>query len=246
MNEREAIRKRVWGELRCVAKPDSRFHWDFTAFIPDFEGSANCAATIREMGKFRDAQTILVTPDNNLASLRAYCLTDHKTLVVPTYALSRGFWQITREDVPPGHEEFAATLDGLERFARPYPVEAVGPGAGPTLLITGASVINTEGVRISSDPSYFDLEWLILRTLGMVNAETPIVAAVHDCQLVEWPCEPQPVGSIADVIVTPTRVFQTSQRYRKPDQIVWEHLAWDVIREVPMLMALYERDHAAR
>ena len=53
-------------------------------------------------------------------------------------------------------------------------------------------------------------------------------------------------AEVTPIVVTPTRVFQTGQRYRKPDRIVWEHLTWDVIREVPMLMALYERDHAAR
>ena len=67
MKEREAIRKKVWGDLRRVARPDSRFHWDFTAFIPDYEGSDLCAGTIREMDLYHQAQTIFVTPDNNLA-----------------------------------------------------------------------------------------------------------------------------------------------------------------------------------
>ena len=246
MPEHEAIRKRVWKELRRVAQPDSRFHWDFTAFIPDYAGSAQCTEAIRALPPYRDSRTILVTPDNNLISLRAQCLFDGKTLVVPTYALARGFWQITRADVPPGHEAFAATLDGLECFAHPFAVEAVGAEAPVALLVTGASVINTEGVRISSDPSYFDLEWLILKTLGVVSAATPVVAVVHDCQLVQWPCAPPPFGAVADVIVTPTRVFETGHRYRKPERIVWEDLAWEVIQDVPLLKALYERDHPAQ
>jgi 5-formyltetrahydrofolate cyclo-ligase len=245
MQEPEAIRRRVWDELRRVAQPDSRFHWDFTAFIPDYAGSAQCTAAVCALPAFSHARTLLVTPDNNLAALRAQCLADEKNLVVPTYALARGFWQITRAEVPPGQEAFAATLDGLERFARPFAVEAAGAGAAVELLVTGASVINTQGVRISSGPSYFDLEWLILRTLGLVSDATLVVAVVHDCQLVDWPCVPQPFGCVADVIVTPTRVFETGQRYRKPERIAWDQLDWEVIQDVPLLMALYERDRAA-
>ena len=32
------VRERVWSELRKVAVPDSRFHFDFGEFIADFEG----------------------------------------------------------------------------------------------------------------------------------------------------------------------------------------------------------------
>src|SRR4051812_50105155 len=39
-------RARVWAELRGVARPDSRFHWDFASFIPDFAGSEGCANRI--------------------------------------------------------------------------------------------------------------------------------------------------------------------------------------------------------
>ena len=242
MNEREAIRQRVWGELRRVARPDSRFHWDFTAFIPDFEGSAACAAAIRDLPQYRQAAVVCVTPDNSLAEARAGCLADGKTLWVPTYALGRGFWQVAPSDVPSGQEAYAATLDGLERFARPCPVETADPATGPALLITGASVINTQGVRLSQDPSYFDLEWLILRALDLVRPDTPIIAVVHDCQVVEWDCEPRPFSAIADLIVTPTRVIAAAPPLPKPDRIEWADLAWEVIRDVPLLLALYERD----
>ena len=242
MNELEAIRQHVWGELRRVARPDSRFHWDFTAFIPDFDDSAACAASIRDLPQYRQAAAVCVTPDNCLAEVRAGCLADGKTLWVPTYALGRGFWQLAPGSVPAGQEAYAATLDGLERFAKPCLVETAEPAAGPALLVTGASVINTQGVRISRDPSYFDLEWLILRALDLVHPDATIIAAVHDCQVVEWDCEPQPFSAIADLIVTPTRVITAAPPLPKPDRIDWADLAWEVIRDVPLLLALYERD----
>ena len=243
-DEREAIRRRVWNDLRRVARPDSRFHWDFNAFIPDFAGSDLCAAAVQALPEYRQAPTVCLTPDNALANLRARSLADGKTVIVPTYALSRGFWRIAADSVPAGQAAYAGTLDGLEQFGQPWAVAAVAPAARPGLLVTGASVINTDGVRLSTEPSYFDLEWLILVALQVIAPDTPIVAVVHDCQVVDWPCAPQPFSTIADTIVTPTRVLTIPPRYAKPDHIDWDWLDGEVIRAVPLLQTLYERQHS--
>ena len=39
MSDRKQVRQQVWDKLRGVAKPDSRFHFDFNEYIPDFAGS---------------------------------------------------------------------------------------------------------------------------------------------------------------------------------------------------------------
>ena len=46
---KEVIRQRVWNDLRHVARPDSRFHWNFAEFIADYEGSDICAQRIRAL-----------------------------------------------------------------------------------------------------------------------------------------------------------------------------------------------------
>ena len=38
-----SVRERVFQELRRVALPDSRFHYDFAEFIADFQGSEAAA-----------------------------------------------------------------------------------------------------------------------------------------------------------------------------------------------------------
>ncbi len=38
-SEKEALRAHIWSQLRSVARPDSRFHWNFAEFIADYEGS---------------------------------------------------------------------------------------------------------------------------------------------------------------------------------------------------------------
>ena len=243
MDGKEQIRKEVWAKLTRVAFPDSRFHWDFTAFIPDYHGSDLCTELICGMDAYRSATNILVTPDNNLVSFRASCIKDGKLLIVPSYAIGRGFWQLTREDVPEGQEEYSATLDGLERFANPYPITTVPLENRPQLLVTGASVLNSDGVRLSNGPSYFDLEWLILISLGLVDEGTPVVAAVHDCQVVDYPCDPQPYSVVADMIVVPSQVIPIPRHYERPTKIIWDQIPWYIVNDIPLLRAIYQEAH---
>lgn len=241
MDEKEKIRRAVWVNLQKVARPDSRFHWDFTAFIPDYTGSELCTKRIRAMPAYQQAAVVLVTPDNNLETLRAGCLEDRKLMVVPTYALGRGFLCLERGDVPAGGEKLAATLDGLDRFGRPYPLEGVTTERRPDLLITGASVLNRQGVRLSVGPSYFDLEWLILSSLGIVPLDVPIIAAVHDCQVVDWPCTPLPSTVVMDCIVTPTQLIDTGGQFTRPGEDAWFTLPWNIINDIPFVHQLWEK-----
>jgi 5-formyltetrahydrofolate cyclo-ligase len=240
MDEKEKIRREVWVSLQKVARPDSRFHWDFTAFIPDYTGSELCSQRIRAMPAYRQAGVVLATPDNNLEAFRLGCLVDGKLLVVPTYAIGRGFLCLERGDVPVGSEALAASLDGLDRFGRPYLLEDVSPQQRPNILITGASVLNRQGVRLSVGPSYFDLEWLILSGLGIVPLDVPIFAAVHDCQVVDWPCAPLAYSVVMDRIVTPTQVIETDNRLARPGEEAWSSLPWHVINDIPFVHQLWE------
>jgi 5-formyltetrahydrofolate cyclo-ligase len=241
MDEKEKIRREVWANLQKVARPDSRFHWDFTAFIPDYAGSEICAKRIRAMPDYRQAGVVLATPDNNLEAFRLGCLMDGKLLVVPTYAIGRGFLCLERRDVPVGSEALAASLDGLDRFGRPYLLEEVSPPQRPDILVTGASVLNRQGVRLSVGPSYFDLEWLILSSMGVVPPDVHIIAAVHDCQVVDWPCAPLPYSVVMDRIVTPTQVIETGHQLARPGEGAWSALPWHVINEIPFVHQLWER-----
>ena len=46
---RAAVRETVWQRLRDVALPDTRFVYDLTWFIPDFAGSEQLYARLREL-----------------------------------------------------------------------------------------------------------------------------------------------------------------------------------------------------
>jgi 5-formyltetrahydrofolate cyclo-ligase len=234
-DDMEQIRRQVWLQLQAVARPDSRFHWDFKRFIPDFEGSQECCERIRATPLYQDASILLVTPDNSLADFRARCLLDGKTLIVPTYGLARGFLLLERAAVPAGQEAFAGTLDGLEIFGR-----AVAPSnlPIPQMLITGASVLNRQGARVSPGPSFFDLEWLILTTLGLADEHTPIFSIIHDCQLVDLPVSPLPYAVSVDLVITPTTAYHTGRPYPRPDPSAIHSLPWEIIQEVPLIQEI--------
>lgn len=240
MEDKDTVRQQVWIKLQAIAHPDSRFHWDFNRFIPDFDGSEACTERLCGTPAYNHAEIVLVTPDNSLNQLRARCIADGKVLVVPTYSLGRGLLSLSREIVPAGQEQFAATLDGLDSFGQSYIVSIEDRPRGPQLMVTGASVLNRRGVRISHGPSFFDIEWLILSALGLVDDRTPILGLVHDCQLVDLDCPPLSYGVGIDEIITPTLQLQTGRPYPRPSPASIKSLPWQIIQNVPLLQELTE------
>jgi len=239
---KNTIRERVWRELRKVAKPDSRFHFDFSSFIPDFEGSDKCAEAIRNMEIYKRARNLMITPDNCLELLREYSIKDGKLVVMPTYGIKRGFVQLSRDLVPSGKEDFAATLDGAERFGKYLSISELKGLKKIDLMVTGASVVSINGVRYGKGHGYFDLEWGMFRELKLVNDNTPVIAVVHDCQVIEEEIEAEAYDTIMDYIVTPTRIIQVEKRRGKPKGIMWERLPEYLLKEIPILLELKKHD----
>lgn len=239
MRERkDIIRERVWKELRKVAKPDSRFHYDFSKFIPDFEGSDKCAEKIRSLEIYKKAKLLMITPDNCLELLREYCIRDNKRFIMPTYGIKRGFILLSRELVPYGKEDFASTLDGAERFGKYLSLEEMKNLGRVDIMVTGASVVSINGVRYGKGHGYFDLEWGMFRELGLVNEDTPIIAVVHDCQVIEEEIEAKPYDTIVDYIVTPTRIIKVKRKKKKPEGILWDKISDELMEEIPILREL--------
>jgi len=237
---KDYIRSRVWSELRRYAKPDSRFHFNFSEFIPDFEGSEACVEKIRGLEEYRRAGVVFITPDNCLVLLRMWAIKDLKKVVMPTYGIRRGFVLLSRELVPEGKEDFAATLDGAELFGRRITLRDVMGLGRVDLIVTGASVVDTRGVRYGKGHGYFDLEWAMLREIGVVDDDTPVITVVHDVQLVEESIEVSPYDTVTDIIVTPTRIIYTGRPVAKPRGIIWEKLPREMVEEIPPLRELRE------
>jgi len=223
VNPAARLRHVVWDRLIKVAKPDSRFHFDFTSFIPDFEGSSKCVEAIRQMPEYNNARTIVAMPDNNLEKFRYQALADGKSLLVFTWGMQRGLVSLDPDQVPAEERHLAATLDGMERFGKPLSFKELRATGPIDLLVTGAAAVSREGVHFGKGHGYLDIEWGLLSQLGLVGQQTPVIVSVHDCQVVDEPVPHASYDVTVDVIVTPTETIRCDP-LPKPAGLVWDRL----------------------
>jgi 5-formyltetrahydrofolate cyclo-ligase len=238
MKTNALIRQKIWSRLAAVALPDSRFHLNFAEVIPDFQGSRDATDRICSLPFFEAAQYLFITPDNCLAELRRRLIAARRTIVVSTYGIYRGFFVIEAGSVPPGQELFASWLDGLEHFGRPIGLAEIAAKGRFDAMVTGASAVSLDGVRFGKGHGFFDLEWGMFTDLGIADETTPVLAAVHDVQVVEDKLVPSPTDIIVDWIATPTRLHRVARSHKRPRGIRWELLSPETIAATPPLVEL--------
>jgi 5-formyltetrahydrofolate cyclo-ligase len=73
-----------------------------------------------------------------------------------------------------------------------------------------------------------------------------ILTTVHDLQIVdEVPAEDHDLS--VDMIVTPTKVIDTSEKKRRPQGILWDRVTSEMLEDMPILKELAElRQNRAR
>lgn len=231
-------RERIWAELALVGKPDSRFHWDFSSFIADFEGSDRCAERVRQLDAYSLDAPIFITPDNSTEALRMQAMVDGKTILMTTYGIRRGFLQLDSTTVPAHDRRYAATLDGMDTFARPVPLEELRDGPTIKLLVTGGSAVSANGVRFGKGHGYFDLEWAMLSEIGRVDETSQVADVVHDCQFVNETLQGEDHDVQVDWIVTPTETVQVTNHGRVIGHVRWDLLAGTELEFLPPINEL--------
>lgn len=242
MDKTEA-RAAVWAELQHVAKPDSRFHLDFNEYIPDFVNSEAATERLTQLDIYQQAKTIFITPDNCLEQLRAQTVRDGKTQIVTTYGIRRGMIELKPDDVPPGQEELSVLLDVIETMGRPISLTEIQAQYKLDLIVTGASAVSHAGVRFGKGHGFFDLEWAFLWQIGAVDLNTPVVAFVHDCQVVDIDLAYSPFDTVCDYIVTPTRVIHVDNAQKPIHGVLWDKLEPDMMDNIPPLVELKQMEN---
>lgn len=238
LHDRAAIRAAVWERMRGIARPDTRFVYDVTNFIPDFPGSERFPDALRALPIYPGAGPVFVTPDNCLEGIRATLIEERRPML-QTIAVAIGFHYFAPGSVPPGEERFAAMLDGAQVMARQVDLDFVRALGRLDFVLTGACAVNPEtGIRYGKGHGFFDIEWGILTDLGVVDEHTPVVICVHDEQLVDTDLPPAPHDTAGDWILTPTRTIEVRRRHANPSGIQWDVLDPHYLDEIEPLRHL--------
>lgn len=236
MSQPRLIRQRIWDRLRPVARPDARFHLDFEQFVPDFDGSDD--ATFRITSLPSNDAPWFVTPDNAMLSLRAALIARGHRFIMASYNLRRGFLLIDPDMLPPGTPKDLATLDVLERHARPLDLVGLSTLGHIEMIATGASAVSADGIRFGRGHTFLDIEWGIFTDLGIVDDGTRIAAITHDVQLVDDLLHVTDSELAVDLIATPTRLVPVPRSHRRPRGLHWDRLDTALIADTPPLREL--------
>ncbi|KUI61709.1 hypothetical protein VP1G_08879 [Cytospora mali] len=234
-----AVRSKVWRELRKVAYPDSRFHFDFSSFITDFEGSQAANDRLLALPAFKNCSCVFITPDNCLDYLRERTLEAGIKILITTYSIRRGFWLLDPADIGPALFKYAATLDGMEKVGKPVSLQdIVTMDLKVGLMVTGTGAINEKGIRFGKGHGFFDLEWGMLFTMGVVNSNTVTAAVVHDCQLLTEDLIPESFDTVCDLVATPTKLIEADIARKPTCGILWDRLEPGMLEDIPPLQEL--------
>ncbi len=236
--EKQQIRLKVWQKLKNVALPDSRFHLNFEEYIPDFKDSSEACNQIVKSKEYKKSKFLFITPDNCLTTTREQAIKDGKNIIVSTYGIYRGFILITKNMINKGDEVFASTLDGLEYFGKSISLNEIKNFGKIDLMLTGASAVSKNGVRFGKGHGFFDLEWGMFADLKIVDENTPIIAVVHDVQVVDFDLEPSNTDIIVDWIITNKQKLSTNRKKNRPSGIYWDLLEKGMLEATPPLREL--------
>ncbi|SDN79244.1 5-formyltetrahydrofolate cyclo-ligase [Ensifer sp. YR511] len=225
MPNHDRIASEIERNVGPFARPDSHFHLDFSRFIPGFVGDEIAAERLLERLDLVPSRRIFVTPDNALIPIRQRLLEANIDLVLPTYGLHDGFVVVSPSTIPPGHERYASWLDGTQHFGKAVTLKELRSRGPFDLIIAGAAAVDRTGRRFGMGSFYLDIEWGVFAEAELVNAETSIVAVVHDTQISDELVTTSRGHVHADIVVTPTATLDIGIKPRP------ENLDWSLVDE---------------
>jgi len=226
------IRERIWAlmEREGVSRPPLPIRHR----IPNFIGAERAAERLRDIRAFQEARVVKVNPDSPQLPVRKLALSSGKLLIMPTPRLRRGFLLIDPERLSSGAIREAASIKGAFKYG-----EELDLNGAPRIdfVVAGSVAVAPDGSRLGKGGGYSEIEYGILRELGLVDEDTPIATTVHEVQIVEEiPMEDHDLA--VDYIATPARFIETRRIRPRPKGIMWDELPSEAIRGIPLLLRL--------
>ncbi len=212
------VRRKIWDLLE--KKNVARFPRPVYGRIPNFEGADVAALRITRLKEWVNARVVKFNPDSPQKPLRRLALLSGKIIVMATPRLREGFLLLDPKRIPPGKIGYASSIRGAFIYGRRIRLSEI---PHIDLVVTGCVAVDKRGARLGKGGGYAELEYAILRELGLVSDDTPVVTTIHDLQLVDYiPLEPHDLT--IDVAATPTRLLFFKGVKQRPKGIIWELL----------------------
>jgi len=215
---KQEIRLRVWRILE--ESNTARFPRPVYGRIPNFVNAEKAAERIFNLNIWRKAEIVKSNPDSPQKHLRYRALLENKKVIMASPRLLHGFILLDPEIIPYREYSYASTIQGAFKYGKFIKLIDIPM---IDLVVTGCVAVDKYGGRLGKGGGYAELEYAILRELGVVNDETPVVTTVHDLQIVEKiPLEEHDLT--VDIIATPSKLIHVTPKPRKPRGVIWELL----------------------
>lgn len=235
------IREKVWRLMEELNIAD--FPRPVYGRIPNFKGAREAADKLATLNIWLKASVIKSNPDSPQYYVRLRALEEGKMLIMASPRLRAGFILIDPCKIPRVKYQQAATIKGAFIYGRMVSLPEIPP---IDLVITGCVAVDHRGGRVGKGGGYCELEYGILRELGLITEHTPVATTIHDVQVIKEEVPLEIHDLTVDYYATPSRIVEVKPRGYKPKGIYWELLKpelreLDVIKE---LACLKEREYS--
>jgi len=235
---KDSIRQQIWRIME--EKNIARFPRPVYGRIPNFVGAREAAVNLSRTSIWRNARIVKVNPDAPQKWVRLLALREGKILIMASPRMREGFILLDPRQIPPRLYEKAATIRGAFQLGRRISLDELKRLGTIDLIVTGSVAVDRRGHRIGKGEGYAELEYAILRELGLIGDDTPIATTVHDVQVVSS-IPREPYDLVVDYVATPTRIMRIDSGESKPSGIMWELLPCEKMVEIPLLRELAQR-----
>lgn len=234
-DRKKELREEVWRLLE--ERKVTRFPRPVWGRIPNFEGSEVAAKRILSTEEFHAAEAVKVNPDYPQLEVRKGALYARKLLIMPSPRLRSGFLVLNPTKIPRRIHGRAATIRGAFQYGAQTGLDDL---PAVDLIVCGSVAVTEGGVRVGKGGGYSELEYAVLRELGLVEEGTPIMTTVHELQFVEdAPIEEHDFS--VDLIATPMRLVKADGPRIRPKGVLWDKLPDEKIERMPILKNLRQR-----
>lgn len=216
---KKRIRETIWRIME--EKNIARFPRPVYGRIPNFIGAEEAAQRLAKTSIWKKSSIIKSNPDSPQQPVRYLALLHGKKVVMATPKLRSGFLVLDPVHIPLSKYKYASTIKGAFKYGRILKLNEIPQ---IDLVVTGCVAVDLWGGRLGKGGGFAELEYAILRTIGVVDESTYVVTTVHDVQVINSRIPLEKHDLTIDIIFTPTRSIYINPRPPKPEGIYWELL----------------------